>query len=86
MALVIYTPLAYMTDKLGLQPHARRKRSSQEDLMEARWLTVGPVQENTWIARQDGADEGAADRSGRRAGQRSRARSSELEHHASRRS
>lgn len=24
--------------------------------MEARWLTVGPVQENTWIARQDGAD------------------------------
>ena len=23
--------------------------------MEARWLTVGPVQENTWIARQDGA-------------------------------
>ncbi|HEX6026465.1 MAG TPA: MBL fold metallo-hydrolase [Solirubrobacter sp.] len=25
--------------------------------MEARWLTVGPVQENTWIARQDGADE-----------------------------
>ncbi len=25
--------------------------------MEARWLTVGPVQENTWIARQDGADQ-----------------------------
>jgi hydroxyacylglutathione hydrolase len=25
--------------------------------MEARWLTVGPVQENTWIARQDGAEE-----------------------------
>jgi len=24
--------------------------------MEVRWLTVGPVQENTWIARQDGAD------------------------------
>jgi hydroxyacylglutathione hydrolase len=24
--------------------------------MEARWLTVGPVQENTWIARRDGAD------------------------------
>ena len=24
--------------------------------MEARWLTVGPVQENTWIARQDGAE------------------------------
>ena len=24
--------------------------------MEARWLTVGPVQENTWIARQDGSD------------------------------
>ncbi|RKQ86898.1 glyoxylase-like metal-dependent hydrolase (beta-lactamase superfamily II) [Solirubrobacter pauli] len=24
--------------------------------MEARWLTVGPVQENTWIARQEGAD------------------------------
>ena len=23
--------------------------------MEARWLTVGPVQENTWIARRDGA-------------------------------
>ena len=23
--------------------------------MEARWLTVGPVQENTWIARQEGA-------------------------------
>jgi len=23
--------------------------------MEARWLTVGPVQENAWIARQDGA-------------------------------
>src|SRR6187200_2183424 len=23
--------------------------------MEARWLTVGPVQENTWIARQQGA-------------------------------
>ena len=23
--------------------------------MEARWLTVGPVQENTWIARPDGA-------------------------------
>jgi hydroxyacylglutathione hydrolase len=22
--------------------------------MEARWLTVGPVQENTWIARQEG--------------------------------
>jgi glyoxylase-like metal-dependent hydrolase (beta-lactamase superfamily II) len=25
--------------------------------MEARWLTVGPVQENTWIARRDGAEE-----------------------------
>jgi glyoxylase-like metal-dependent hydrolase (beta-lactamase superfamily II) len=25
--------------------------------MEARWLTVGPVQENTWIARQDGSAE-----------------------------
>jgi len=25
--------------------------------MEARWLTVGPVQENTWIARRDGASE-----------------------------
>jgi hydroxyacylglutathione hydrolase len=25
--------------------------------MEARWLTVGPVQENTWIARQDGAEQ-----------------------------
>jgi hydroxyacylglutathione hydrolase len=24
--------------------------------MEARWLTVGPVQENTWIARREGAD------------------------------
>jgi len=24
--------------------------------MEARWLTVGPVQENTWIARQEGAE------------------------------
>ena len=24
--------------------------------MEARWLTVGPVQENTWIARQDGSE------------------------------
>jgi len=24
--------------------------------MEARWLTVGPVQENTWIARQPGSD------------------------------
>ena len=24
--------------------------------MEARWLTVGPVQENTWIARLEGAD------------------------------
>jgi len=24
--------------------------------MEARWLTVGPVQENTWIARKEGAD------------------------------
>src|SRR3954452_18566082 len=24
--------------------------------MEARWLTVGPVQENTWIARQPDAD------------------------------
>ena len=24
--------------------------------MEARWLTVGPVQENTWIARQENAD------------------------------
>ena len=24
--------------------------------MVARWLTVGPVQENTWIARQDGSD------------------------------
>jgi glyoxylase-like metal-dependent hydrolase (beta-lactamase superfamily II) len=24
--------------------------------MEARWLTVGPVQENTWIARQDGGE------------------------------
>jgi glyoxylase-like metal-dependent hydrolase (beta-lactamase superfamily II) len=23
--------------------------------VEARWLTVGPVQENTWIARQEGA-------------------------------
>jgi hydroxyacylglutathione hydrolase len=23
--------------------------------MEARWLTVGPVQENTWIARREGA-------------------------------
>jgi hydroxyacylglutathione hydrolase len=25
--------------------------------MEARWLTVGPVQENTWIARQESAKE-----------------------------
>ena len=25
--------------------------------MEARWLTVGPVQENTWIARREGAKE-----------------------------
>jgi len=25
--------------------------------MEARWLTVGPVQENTWIARQAGSPE-----------------------------
>jgi hydroxyacylglutathione hydrolase len=25
--------------------------------VEARWLTVGPVQENTWIARQEGAAE-----------------------------
>ena len=25
--------------------------------MEARWLTVGPVQENTWIARLEGAEE-----------------------------
>ncbi|HWK25423.1 MAG TPA: MBL fold metallo-hydrolase [Solirubrobacter sp.] len=25
--------------------------------MEARWLTVGPVQENTWIARREGAPE-----------------------------
>ena len=25
--------------------------------MEARWLTVGPVQENTWIARQEGASQ-----------------------------
>jgi glyoxylase-like metal-dependent hydrolase (beta-lactamase superfamily II) len=25
--------------------------------MEARWLTVGPVQENTWIARREDADE-----------------------------
>ena len=25
--------------------------------MEARWLTVGPVQENTWIARREGATE-----------------------------
>jgi glyoxylase-like metal-dependent hydrolase (beta-lactamase superfamily II) len=24
--------------------------------MEARWLTVGPVQENTWIVRQPGSD------------------------------
>jgi len=24
--------------------------------VEARWLTVGPVQENTWIARKEGAD------------------------------
>ena len=24
--------------------------------MEARWLTVGPVQENTWIARQEDGD------------------------------
>ena len=24
--------------------------------MEARWLTVGPVQENTWIARREGAE------------------------------
>lgn len=24
--------------------------------MEARWLTVGPAQENTWIARREGAD------------------------------
>ena len=25
--------------------------------MEARWLTVGPVQENTWIARQEGSEQ-----------------------------
>ena len=25
--------------------------------MEARWLTVGPVQENAWIARQEGASQ-----------------------------
>ena len=25
--------------------------------MEARWLTVGPVQENTWIARLEGAEQ-----------------------------
>jgi len=25
--------------------------------VEARWLTVGPVQENTWIARQEGASQ-----------------------------
>ncbi len=36
--------------------------------MEARWLTVGPVQENTWIARREGAETAAADRPGRRAG------------------
>ena len=54
--MVIYTPLAYMTDKWV---YARMLQKSQpprqEVLMEARWLTVGPVQENTWIARQEGA-------------------------------
>ena len=36
--------------------------------MEARWLTVGPVQENTWIARQDGAEKALLIDPGRRAG------------------
>ena len=55
MAMVIYTPLAYMTDK-WVYNRMLAKAAAEEDLMEARWLTVGPVQENTWIARQDGAD------------------------------
>ena len=37
----------------GMPAPASRRRPE----MEARWLTVGPVQENTWIARQDGADQ-----------------------------
>ena len=41
--------------RVGLQPNLA-KAQQRRSLMEARWLTVGPVQENTWIARQDGAD------------------------------
>ena len=54
LALVIYTPLAYMTDKWVYARMLKRQGAQKKSLMEARWLTVGPVQENTWIARQDG--------------------------------
>ncbi len=56
MAMLIYTPLAYMTDNWVYNKNVARASSQPKTLMEARWLTVGPVQENTWIARQDGAD------------------------------
>ena len=50
MAMVIYTPLAYVTDK-WVYTRQQKPARAEEGLMEARWLTVGPVQENTWIAR-----------------------------------
>ena len=53
-ALILYTPLAYATDKFVYS--RAQKRRAQDLLMDARYLTVGVVQENTWIARRDGAE------------------------------
>ena len=45
------------TDRWVYRRTQKRAAAAEEILMEARWLTVGPVQENTWIARPRGSEE-----------------------------
>ena len=55
-ALLLYMPLAYFDRQLRLPARPEAQARKQRGLMDVRCLTVGLVQENTWIVRRDGSD------------------------------
>ena len=65
--LLVYVPLGYYTDlfiyrrRQAEEAASRRKRVA----VDVRMFTVGPVQENCYLVRREGADRGAARRSRR---------------------
>ena len=72
-ALLLYTPLAYVTDRWVYRRNQERRKKQQPGRMTARCFTVGPLQENCWIvARRRAGDRRRPRRRGAAADRRAR--------------